>query len=41
VDLNQQAAALVQFQSAYEANSKLISVLSQLSLDVINMIPQT
>ena len=37
VDLNQQAASLVEFQRAYEANSKMISVLDQLTLDTINM----
>lgn len=37
VDLNQQAAALVEFQRAYEANSKLVSVLDQLTQDTINM----
>src|SRR6185437_6453557 len=40
VDLNQQAAAVVEFQRAYEANSKLITVISQLTEDAINMIPQ-
>ncbi|MGA3017872.1 MAG: flagellar hook-associated protein FlgK [Bryobacteraceae bacterium] len=38
VSLDAEAAALLQFQQAYEANSKLITVLDQLSEDTINML---
>jgi flagellar hook-associated protein 1 FlgK len=38
VSLNDEAAQLVQFQSAYEANSKMVSVLDQLTQATINMI---
>jgi len=38
VDLDQEAMTLVQFQQAYEANSRLISVLDQLTADVINIL---
>jgi flagellar hook-associated protein 1 FlgK len=38
VDLNEEAMILVQFQSAYEANSKLITVLDQLTQDTINIL---
>ena len=39
VSLDQEAAILIQFQQAYEANSKLISLLNQLTQDTINMLP--
>ena len=41
VSLDAQAAVLLQFQQAYEANSKLITVLDQLSEDTINMLVVT
>jgi flagellar hook-associated protein 1 FlgK len=37
VSLDQEAVLLVQYQRAYEASSKLISVLDQLTLDTLNM----
>jgi flagellar hook-associated protein 1 FlgK len=37
VNLDEEAVNLVAFQRAYEANSKLVSVLDQLTLDTINM----
>jgi flagellar hook-associated protein 1 FlgK len=41
VSLDAEAAVLLQFQQAYEANSKLITVLDQLSEDIINMLNLT
>ena len=38
VSLDEEAANLVQFQRGYEANSKMITVLDQLTQDVINML---
>jgi flagellar hook-associated protein 1 len=38
VSLNDEAALLVQFQSAYDANSKMVTVLDQLTQATINMI---
>lgn len=38
VDLNAEAAKLVQFQSAYQAATKLVTVLDQLTQTTINMI---
>jgi flagellar hook-associated protein 1 len=38
VDLNTEAAQLVEFQSAYDANSKMVTVLDQLTQATINMI---
>jgi flagellar hook-associated protein 1 FlgK len=38
VSLDEEAAVLLQFQQAYEANSKLITILDQLSEDTINML---
>jgi len=38
VNLDEQAVALVQFQSAYEANSQMVNVLDQLTADTINML---
>ena len=38
VSLNDEAAQLVQFQSAYQANSKMVTVLDQLTQATINMI---
>jgi len=38
VSLNDEAAQLIQFQSAYDANSKMVTVLDQLTLATINMI---
>jgi flagellar hook-associated protein 1 FlgK len=39
VSLDQEATILLQFQQAYEASSKLINILDQLSEDTINMLP--
>lgn len=39
VSLDEEAAILIQFQRAYEANSKLIAVLNQLTQDTINILP--
>ena len=39
VSLNEEAVILVEFQRAYQANSKLITVLDQLTQTVIDMIP--
>jgi flagellar hook-associated protein 1 FlgK len=41
VDLDQEATILVQFQRAYEASSKLITILDQLTEDTINMLPSS
>jgi len=41
VSLDAEAAVLLQFQQAYEANSKLITILDQLSEDTINMLVAT
>jgi flagellar hook-associated protein 1 FlgK len=38
VDINAEAMVVVEFQRAYEANSKLITVLDQLTQDTINML---
>jgi flagellar hook-associated protein 1 FlgK len=38
VDLNQQAATLVQYQQAYQANSEMLTVINQLLLDTINIL---
>jgi flagellar hook-associated protein 1 len=38
VSLDEEATVLLQFQQAYEANSKLITILNQLSQDTINML---
>jgi flagellar hook-associated protein 1 FlgK len=41
VSLDEEATILIQFQQAYEANSKLINVLDQLTQDTMNMIPSS
>jgi flagellar hook-associated protein 1 FlgK len=41
VDLDQEAMTLVQFQQAYEANSKMVSVLDTLSEDLIDILTST
>lgn len=41
VNLDEEAMTLVQFQTAYEANSRLISVLNQLTQDIINTLGRT
>jgi flagellar hook-associated protein 1 FlgK len=41
VSLDQEAAILIQFQQAYEAVSKLITVLDQLTQDALNILPST
>ncbi len=38
VDLNAQAAQLLQFQQAYEASSKIITVVNQMTSDLMNLI---
>ena len=38
VSLDAEATILIQFQRAYEASSKMISVLDQLTLDTLNML---
>jgi flagellar hook-associated protein 1 FlgK len=38
VDLNTQAALLVEYQRSYEANSEMVTVLNQLLQDTINML---
>ncbi|MBZ5725987.1 MAG: flagellar hook-associated protein FlgK [Acidobacteriia bacterium] len=38
VSLDEEAAILIQFQRAYEANSKLITILDQLTQDTINIL---
>jgi flagellar hook-associated protein 1 FlgK len=39
VSLDEEATLLIKFQRAYEANSKLITVLDQLTEDTINILP--
>jgi flagellar hook-associated protein 1 FlgK len=39
VNLDQEAINLVQFQRAYDANSRFVSVIDQITSDLINMIP--
>ena len=41
VNLDEEAMTLVQFQTAYEANSHLITVLDQLTQDVVNILAAT
>jgi len=38
VDLNQEAAALVQYQQAYQANAEMLTVINQLMQDTINIL---
>lgn len=38
VDFNQEAITLIEFQRAYDANARLISVLDQVTADAINII---
>jgi flagellar hook-associated protein FlgK len=38
VDLNQQAALLVEYQRSYQANAEMVSVLNQLLQSTINML---
>ncbi len=38
VSLDEEAATLVQFQRAYEATSRMITVLNQLTEDTINIL---
>ena len=40
VSLDEEAARLLQFQKSYEAASKMVTILSNLTDVVINMIPQ-
>ena len=39
VDLNQEAMQLVEFQRAYEANARVITILDQLTEDLIQVLP--
>ncbi len=39
VSLDREATILIQFQQAYEASSKLINILDQLTEDTMNMLP--
>jgi flagellar hook-associated protein 1 len=39
VDLNEEAMKVVQFQRAYEASARLITILDQLTEDTINILP--
>jgi flagellar hook-associated protein 1 len=41
VNLDQEAVSLVQFQKAYEANSRFVTVIDTLASDLINMIATT
>lgn len=41
VDLNEEAARLVQFQTAYQAVAQTVTVLDTLTQDTINMLPTT
>ena len=38
IDLNQQAALLLQVQQSYDANSRFLSVLDEITSDIINMV---
>jgi flagellar hook-associated protein 1 FlgK len=38
VNLDEEAAILIQFQRAYQANSRFITILDQLTQDAINII---
>ncbi len=38
VNLDEEAMSLLQFQTAYEANSRLITVLNQMTQDVVNIL---
>ncbi len=38
VDLNQQAATLIEYQRSYEANAEMLTVLNQLMQDTINIL---
>jgi len=40
VSLNEEAARLVEFQNAYQATARTVSVLDTLTQDTINMLPQ-
>jgi flagellar hook-associated protein 1 FlgK len=39
VSLDEEAVRLVEFQRAYQATAKIVTILDQLTLDTINMIP--
>ena len=41
VSLDEEATEMIQFQRAYEANARLLTVLDQLTEDTINILPQT
>jgi len=38
VSLDEEATIMIQFQRAYDANSRLITVLDQITQDVINIL---
>jgi len=38
VSLDEEATLLIQFQRAYEANSRMITVLDQITQDAINIL---
>jgi flagellar hook-associated protein 1 FlgK len=40
VSLDEEAMTLVEFQRAYEANARFITVLDQLTMDTINILPR-
>ena len=39
VSLNEEAAKLVQFQTAYQATAQTVNILDTLTQDTINMLP--
>ena len=41
VSLDQEAATITTYQRSYQANAQVISILNQLTQDVINLIPPT
>jgi flagellar hook-associated protein 1 len=41
VDLNSEAVTVMQFQRAYDAASKMVTVLDEISQDVVDMIPSS
>ncbi len=41
VNLDQEAVGLVQFQRAYDANSRFITVIDQITSDLMNLVGTT
>jgi flagellar hook-associated protein 1 FlgK len=41
VNLDQEAVSLVQFQKAYDANSRFVTVIDTITSDLINMVATT